>query len=38
MTMEIEKYSLGNLIIWDTPGLGDNTEKDEIHAGKIKNY
>lgn len=36
MTMEIEKYSLGNLIIWDTPGLGDNTEKDEIHAEKIE--
>ena len=25
-TMEIEKYELDNLILWDTPGLGDGKE------------
>ena len=27
-TMEIEKYELDNLILWDTPGLGDGKEAD----------
>ncbi len=36
-TMEIEKYELGNLILWDTPGLGDGKEKDNHHAKNIIN-
>jgi hypothetical protein len=28
-TMSITKFELDNLIIWDTPGLGDGVEKDE---------
>ena len=27
-TMEIEKYELDNLVLWDTPGLGDGKEAD----------
>lgn len=27
-TNEIEKYTIGNLILWDTPGLGDSAEQD----------
>lgn len=34
-TMRITKYELDNLIIWDTPGLGDGLEKDRIHAKNI---
>ena len=34
-TMDIEKYELDNLIIWDTPGLGDGKEKDIAHAKAI---
>lgn len=26
-TMSIEKYELDNLILWDSPGLGDGKEK-----------
>lgn len=36
-TMEIEKYSLGNLILWDSPGLGDGKEADNRHAKNIIN-
>lgn len=36
-TMEISKYELGNLILWDTPGLGDGKEEDEIHSDNIIN-
>lgn len=28
-TSEIEKYTIGNLTLWDTPGLGDSAEQDE---------
>ncbi|MCR4717719.1 MAG: 50S ribosome-binding GTPase [Lachnospiraceae bacterium] len=28
-TKDIEKYKIGNLVLWDTPGLGDDTEADE---------
>ena len=31
-TMEIEKYELDNLVLWDTPGLGDGKEADNRHA------
>lgn len=34
-TLEIDSYELDNLIIWDTPGLGDSTKKDEEHKEKI---
>lgn len=34
-TMEIEKYSLGNMILWDSPGLGDGKEADNKHARNI---
>ena len=36
-TMEIEKYELDNLILWDTPGLGDGKEADERHTRNIIN-
>lgn len=36
-TQSIEKYEYGNLIIWDTPGLGDGKEADERHARNIRN-
>lgn len=34
-TKDIEKYKLGNLTLWDTPGLGDGTEIDEHHKEVI---
>lgn len=34
-TKDIEKYKIGNLILWDTPGLGDGTEIDEHHKEVI---
>lgn len=34
-TMTISKYELKNLVIWDTPGLGDSVEKDKVHAQNI---
>ncbi len=34
-TMSIEKYELSNLVIWDSPGLGDGKEKDITHAKNI---
>lgn len=34
-TMEIEKYNYGNLILWDSPGLGDGKEADNRHAKNI---
>lgn len=36
-TMSIEKYILGGLTIWDSPGLGDGVENDKLHAQKIIN-
>lgn len=36
-TMEIEKYELDNLVLWDTPGLGDGREADNRHAKNIIN-
>lgn len=30
-TKDIERYRIGNLVLWDTPGLGDGTEIDEHH-------
>ena len=34
-TMEIKDYQLGNLRIYDSPGLGDGKERDIAHAKKI---
>ncbi len=34
-TMDIAKYRIGNLVIWDTPGLGDGKEADLRHAKRI---
>lgn len=35
-TKDIERYKIGNLILWDTPGLGDGTEIDEHHKEGIR--
>lgn len=34
-TRDIERYRIGNLILWDTPGLGDGTEVDGHHREVI---
>ena len=34
-TMEITRYDLDNLILWDSPGLGDGKEADARHAKGI---
>jgi len=34
-TMDIQKYELDNLILWDSPGLGDGKDKDIIHSKGI---
>ena len=34
-TMEIEKYELDNLVIWDTPGLDDGKEADNRHSKRM---
>ena len=34
-TMSITKYELDNLTLWDTPGLGDGKEADNLHAKNI---
>ncbi|MCM1251667.1 MAG: 50S ribosome-binding GTPase [Clostridium sp.] len=34
-TRNIERYRIGNLILWDTPGLGDGTEIDGHHKEVI---
>ena len=34
-TMDIHHYTLKNMVIWDTPGFGDSTEKDQQHHQKI---
>lgn len=34
-TMEIRRYDLDNLILWDSPGLGDSPEQDQRHCSKI---
>ena len=36
-TMEITNYTLGNLVLWDTPGLGDGKEADARHTKNIIN-
>lgn len=34
-TMDIEKYELDNLTLWDSPGLGDGKEADNRHSKNI---
>lgn len=34
-TMDIKRYDLENLVIWDTPGLGDGKDADERHTRNI---
>lgn len=34
-TMDIQKYELNNIILFDSPGLGDGKEADIIHSQKI---
>jgi hypothetical protein len=34
-TRDIDKYTIGNLTLWDTPGLGDGTEIDRHHREVI---
>ncbi|WP_455099983.1 GTPase family protein [Peptostreptococcus stomatis] len=34
-TMDITRYDLDNLVLWDTPGLGDEKEADNRHAKNI---
>ncbi len=34
-TMEIKKYELENMTLWDSPGLGDGKEADIIHSKGI---
>jgi predicted GTPase len=34
-TMQIECFELGNLILWDSPGLGDGKESDIKHSNGI---
>ena len=36
-TMDIQKYDWENLVIWDSPGLGDGKEADERHSRNIIN-
>lgn len=36
-TSSIQKYEIGNLVLWDTPGLGDSPEKDSEYAAQIVN-
>ena len=34
-TMDIQKYEMNNMILWDSPGLGDGKEADNRHAKNI---
>ena len=36
-TFSVQKYEMDNLTLWDTPGLGDNPEKDRRYADQIVN-
>ena len=36
-TEDTQKYEISNIVLWDTPGLGDAPEKDKVHAKKIAN-
>ena len=34
-TSQIEKFELGHLVLWDSPGFGDNIETDKKNASKL---
>ncbi len=34
-TMDIQKYELNNMVLWDSPGLGDGKEADNRHSKNI---
>ena len=34
-TMGVHHYELENVVIWDSPGLGDSAQKDQQHQQKI---
>ena len=34
-TKDVQKFDLGNLTIWDTPGLGDGVDADKAHIKQI---
>ena len=36
-TMKITKYEIGNMVLWDSPGLGDGRKADKDHADAIIN-
>ncbi len=36
-TSTIQKYEIDNMVLWDTPGLGDSPENDKRYAGQIVN-
>lgn len=36
-TMSIKKYEMDNMVLWDTPGLGDSPDKDRQYAKEIIN-
>lgn len=36
-TASIQKFEIENIVLWDTPGLGDNPEKDKCYAVEIAN-
>ncbi len=36
-TMDIARYELDNLVLWDSPGLGDGKEADNRHSKNIIN-
>lgn len=36
-TATIQKYEVDNMVLWDTPGLGDSPEKDRQYAIQIAN-
>ncbi|MCR9353794.1 GTPase family protein [Vibrio alginolyticus] len=36
-TQGVTQYRLNNLILWDSPGLGDGIEEDKRHARLLKN-
>lgn len=36
-TSSVKKYEIDNMILWDTPGLGDSPENDRLYANQITN-
>lgn len=36
-TKYIQKYEINNLVLWDSPGIGDSPEKDKDYAFQIAN-